>query len=85
MMSADSADMLCQALHNQFHDWHWLLMSLISAVPRQDSARPASDARALFEAGYICGACLLAVQLSLKSISTPGLCGSACFLAAASQ
>jgi len=29
MMIADSVDMLCQAIHNQYHDWHSPLMSVV--------------------------------------------------------
>ena len=63
MMNADSADMLCQALHNQFHDWHSPLMSLIWRYLGKIVPGPPLML-ALIQGGYICGACLLAVQLS---------------------
>ena len=63
MMNADGFDMLCQALHNQFHDWHSPLMSLTWRY--FDKIVPGPPLMlALIQGGYIFGACLLAVQLS---------------------
>jgi len=63
MLNADGIDMLCQALHNQFHDWHSPVMSLIWRD--LDKVVPGPPLMlALIQGGYIFGACLLVVQLS---------------------
>jgi hypothetical protein len=63
MMNADSVDMLCQAIHNQYHDWHSPLMSVVWRVLNAIVPGP-SLMLVLVQGGFLLGAGLSVARLS---------------------